>query len=56
MDAARVSQRLGAQSVQLVYRRGRRCPPGRRKYRKPRKKKDQMDFLVNLKGGGKTGK
>ena len=39
MDAARCAKRLGAESVTVIYRRGKRkCPPGSRKSIMPKRK------------------
>ena len=57
MDAARVSKRLGAQSVQVVYRRTRaEMPAWPEEIEEADEEKIQMDFLVNpVKVEGKNG-
>jgi NADH-quinone oxidoreductase subunit F len=58
MDAARVSKRLGAQSVQVVYRRTRaEMPAWPEEIEEAQEERIQMDFLVNpVKVEGKNGK
>jgi NADPH-dependent glutamate synthase beta subunit-like oxidoreductase len=57
MDAARVSKRLGAESVQIVYRRTRaEMPAWPEEIEEADEERIQMDFLVNpVKVEGKNG-